>query len=174
MCACTCAQWLICLYTDFSLLTCNMLGFYYTLRVFLTLTFSIRLISACTTGFHFCKNTEGVHVHRHTNKIRQVHTILMVSVSREITAGFYFLLYASKITLPPVSISCSSNSGVYTHTRFFKGKRKSNQWTHFLFPYAHLKKTPGNCLILSWETKEWTITSRHGSKWKILIGYGGG
>lgn len=66
----------------------------------------IRLKSAYTSVSHFRKNTEGVCVcmQRHTNGIRQIHTIPGMSISGEITVDFYFLLYVSKVPFSPVSI----------------------------------------------------------------------
>lgn len=72
------------LYLQFSLLTHNTHSFYYAPQVFLTLTFSIRLAQRDPI---LAKTQSGCG---QTHKTRQVRTALMLSASREITAGFYF------------------------------------------------------------------------------------
>lgn len=63
---CVHMQWLICISVFFfpSSVACTafiiLLGFFWHLFFF-----SIRLISACTTGFSFCNNTEGMCTHTH-------------------------------------------------------------------------------------------------------------
>lgn len=74
------------------------------------------------------------------HKVRQTCTITAVSVSGEITADLYLLLYVSKVPFSPVSIYYVSK--LRTHIILI-GK------AHFFFPQAEWKKTHWVCLILT-------------------------
>lgn len=92
--------------------------FLYTFKGFLGLVFKSGS-NHCTQQPFISVETQKVYVYAHTDTQSLTHTITAVSISGEVTADLYFLLYVSKVPFSPVSIYYVSK--LRTHT-ILKGK----------------------------------------------------